>query len=96
MGGVAIHVSLLCCKAVNARHYACAQTVKFAGLDGEKPTLATRAQILPTVFSLTRGWISPCDITGVCERKHTTFHYRRMHLVMMAALRAVSPQSTIV
>ena len=28
--------------------------------------------MLPTVFSRARGWISDCDITGVCARKRST------------------------
>jgi len=27
--------------------------------------------MLPTVFSLARGWISPCEGTGVCARKRS-------------------------
>jgi hypothetical protein len=26
-------------------------------------------QIFPTVFSLARGWISACEITGICAMK---------------------------
>ena len=28
--------------------------------------------MLPTVFSLARGWISACDSTVVCDRKRST------------------------
>jgi hypothetical protein len=33
----------------------------------KKPAQAEMPQILPTVFNLTRGRISLCDITGVCD-----------------------------